>query len=290
MRTEFANICLDVVKKDPKAVIFLGDISHFLLRDAQSAAPDRVHNIGICEQAMVNIAAGTSLEGMRPIVHTIAPFLVERAYEQIKVGIGYQQTEVTIITVGGTYDYSDLGCTHHCYGDIALMRTIPNMDVYEPGTSAEFRSLFEQTWGNGKSKYFRLSAKAHSQNFLVTPEEVNVLRESTINKYVFVTGHLLDSVMEIPGVGIIYVPTLSRISRNSVDAINKLIDCNTKLYSVEIHFINGGLGDYISEILNRGVHRIGINRQFVTEYGSYDDMLKSAGLDLQSILNKIGND
>ncbi len=31
MRTEFANICLDVVKKDPKAVIFLGDISHFLL-------------------------------------------------------------------------------------------------------------------------------------------------------------------------------------------------------------------------------------------------------------------
>jgi len=290
MRTEFANICLNVVKNDPKAVVFLGDISHFLLRDAQNAAPDRVHNIGICEQAMVNIAAGASLEGMRPIIHTIAPFLVERAYEQIKVGIGYQQTEVTIITVGGSYDYSDLGCTHHCYSNIALMRTIPNMDVYEPGTSIEFRSLFEQTWGNGRSKYFRLSAKVHSQNLLVVPEEINVVRKSTNNKYVFVTGHLLDSVVSVPDVGVIYVPTLSRMSHNSIGTINKLIDHNTKLYSVENHFINGGLGDYISEVLNRGVHRIGINRQFVTEYGTYDDMLKSAGLDLESITNKISND
>ena len=289
MRAEFAKICLDTIHNDSKAVIFLGDISHFLLRDAQSAAPDRVHNIGICEQAMVNVAAGTALEGMRPIIHTIAPFLVERAYEQIKVGIGYQQTEVTIMTVGGTYDYSDLGCTHHCYSDIALMRTIPNMDVYEPGTAAELRSIFSQTWGNGRSKYFRLSAKTHNQDIVVTPNEVNVVRESTNNKYVFVTGHLLDSVMSIPNIGVIYVSTLSTISNNSLNVINSLINDDTKLYSVENHFINGGLGDYLSELLNKGIYRIGINRQFVTEYGSYDDMLTSAGLDLQSIINKINN-
>jgi transketolase len=124
MRNKFATICADIVKNDKDAVILIGDISHYLLQDAQEFAPERFFNIGICEQSTINVAAGMSLEGLRPIVHTIAPFVVERAYEQIKIGLGYQNTDVTIITVGGTYDYADLGCTHHCYSDIALMRNI----------------------------------------------------------------------------------------------------------------------------------------------------------------------
>jgi len=122
MRGEFAKLCLETVKNDSKSVVMVGDISHFLLRETEQVAPDRFYNIGICEQSMVGMASGMAIEGMRPIIHTIAPFLVERAYEQIKNDIGYQNTEVTIVTVGGTYDYSDLGCTHHCYGDIAMMR------------------------------------------------------------------------------------------------------------------------------------------------------------------------
>ena len=51
---------------------------------------------------------------------------------------------MTIVTVGGTYDYSDLGCTHHCYGDIAMMRLVPNMQVFEPSSPTEFRKLFKK--------------------------------------------------------------------------------------------------------------------------------------------------
>ena len=167
MRTKFAEICKNIVQTDDKSVIVIGDISHYLLRDAQDLAPDRFFNIGICEQSTVNVAAGMSLEGMRPIIHTIAPFVVERAYEQIKVGLGYQNTDVTIITVGGTYDYADLGCTHHCYSDIALMRSIPGMDVYEPGSASEFEQLFNQSWANGNPKYFRLSNHSHTQDLVV---------------------------------------------------------------------------------------------------------------------------
>lgn len=287
MRTKFATICADIVRTDEKSVILIGDISHYLLRDAQEFAPTRFFNIGICEQSTINVAAGMALEGLRPIVHTIAPFVVERAYEQIKIGLGYQNTDVTIITVGGTYDYADLGCTHHCYADIALMRNIPGMDVFEPGNASEFEQLFKQAWGNGNPKYFRLSNYSHSQNILVQANKINIIRESKNNKYVFVTGHLLDDVLQDDSIGILYVSTLSNISAESIDEVSKLFNNDSKIFSVENHSIIGGLGDLISSTFNVSVTRIGLTNKFITEYGSYDDLRIAAGMDTNTILNKL---
>ena len=291
MRAEFAKLCLETVQTDPKSIIMIGDISHFLLRKTEQVAPNRFYNIGICEQTIIGIASGMAIEGMRPIVHTIAPFLVDRAHEQIKVDLGYQHTEVTIVTVGGTYDYSDLGCTHHSYNDIALMRLIPNMEVYEPGTPKEFRDLFTQTWGNGNPKYFRLSAHIHNQDINVQTEEVNVIRESIDGRWVFVTGHLLDDVLDDPFCGVIYVSTLHDISKSSVENLsglfNKSFSNQTKLYSVENHFKIGGLGDLVSDIFNLPVKRIGLDRKFLTNYGSYDDLRKESNMDRESILRQL---
>lgn len=287
MRTKFAEICKNIVQTDDKSVILIGDISHYLLRDAQDSAPDRFFNIGICEQSTVNVAAGMSLEGMRPIIHTIAPFVVERAYEQIKVGLGYQNTDVTIITVGGTYDYADLGCTHHCYSDIALMRSIPGMDVYEPGSASEFEQLFNQSWANGNPKYFRLSNHSHTQDLIVKSDEINIIQKSKNNKYVFVTGHLLDDVLHDEEIGIFYVSTLSNISTESINEISKVFNSDSKIFSVENHFITGGLGDLISSTFNIAVTRIGIQNKFITEYGTYDDLRQASGMDTNTILNKL---
>jgi len=287
MRAELAKLCLETVKTDPKSIVMVGDISHFLLRETEQVAPNRFYNIGICEQTTIGMASGMAIEGMRPIVHTIAPFLVERAHEQIKVDLGYQHTEVTIVTVGGTYDYSDLGCTHHCYNDIALMRSIPNMEVYEPGTPKEFRDLFTQTWGNGNPKYFRLSAHTHNQDVSVQSREVNVIRDSMDGRWVFVTGHLLDDVLEDSTCGIIYVSTLHSMSKSSIEVLNELFKNQPKLYSVENHFKIGGLGDLVSDIFNLSVKRIGLDRKFLTNYGSYDDLRKESNMDRESILRQL---
>ena len=287
MRREFAKLCLETVKDDSKSVVMVGDISHFLLRETEQVAPNRFYNIGICEQSMVGMASGMAIEGMRPIIHTIAPFLVERAFEQIKNDIGYQNTEVTIVTVGGTYDYSDLGCTHHCYGDIAMMRLIPNMQVFEPSTPQEFRTLFEKTWGNGLPKYFRLSKEQHSQDFEVEPEVMKVVRESKDDRWVFVSGHILDDVLESPNIGVIYVPTLSSINKESYLEISKVIENAKKIYSVENHFTIGGLGDFVSETFNVVVNRIGLERKFLTNYGNFSNLRRDAGMDRQSIIQKL---
>ena len=287
MRAELAKLCLETVKTDTKSIVMVGDISHFLLRETEQVAPNRFYNIGICEQTIIGMASGMAIEGMRPIVHTIAPFLVERAHEQIKVDLGYQHTEVTIVTVGGTYDYSNLGCTHHCYNDIALMRSIPNMEVYEPGTPKEFRELFTQTWGNGNPKYFRLSAHTHSQDVTVQSREVNVIRDSVDGRWVFVTGHLLDDVLEDSTCGVIYVSTLHSVSKSSIEMLNKLFTNQSKLYSVENHFKIGGLGDLVSDIFSLPVKRIGLDRKFLTNYGSYDDLRKESNMDRESILRQL---
>ena len=291
MRAEFAKLCLETVQTDPKSIIMVGDISHFLLRETEKEAPDRFYNIGICEQSMVSMASGMAIEGMRPIIHTIAPFLVERSYEQMKNDLGYQHTDVTVVTVGGTYDYSDLGCTHHCYGDIALMRLIPNMEVYESGTPKEFRDLFTQTWGNGNPKYFRLSAHTHGQDINVKVGEVNVIRDSIDGRWVFVTGHLLDDVLDDPFCGVIYVSTLHDISKGSVEILsglfNKSFSNQTKLYSVENHFKIGGLGDLVSDTFNLPVRRIGLDRKFLTNYGLYDELREEGGMDRKSILRQL---
>ena len=287
MRAEFAKLCHEIVQSDSKSVVMVGDISHFLLRETEKIAPDRFYNIGICEQSMVGVASGMAIEGMRPIIRTIAPFLVERAFEQIKNDIGYQNTEVTIVTVGGTYDYSDLGSTHHCYGDIAMMRLIPNMQVFEPSTPREFRTLFEKTWGNGLPKYFRLSKEQHSQDFDVEPEVMKVVRESKDDRWVFVSGHILDDVLESPNIGVIYVPTLSSITKESHLKISKVIENAKKIYSVENHFTIGGLGDFVSETFNVVVNRIGLERKFLTNYGNFSNLRRDAGMDRQSIIKKL---
>ena len=63
MRAEFVKLCLETLNEDSKSVVMVGDISHFLLRESESASIDRFYNIGICEQSMVGIALVWHLMG-----------------------------------------------------------------------------------------------------------------------------------------------------------------------------------------------------------------------------------
>ena len=105
LRQTFADLMLEIGSHDESLVVIVGDISHGILQPFAKKFPDRYFNIGICEPATVNIAAGVSKVGLNPVVHTIAPFLTERAYEQIKLDFGYQDLPVNIISVGGSSDY-----------------------------------------------------------------------------------------------------------------------------------------------------------------------------------------
>jgi transketolase len=165
MRKQLAKTVLDVMEKDPRVVLFLGDIGVYGFREAFNRFPDRTYNIGILEQASVSVAAGLAIEGMIPVFHTIAPFLVERALEQLKVDFGYQGLGGNFISVGASYDYSTLGCTHHCPGDVQALKTIPGMQIIVPGHPKEFDLAFRFEYANGKPTYFRLSERSNKEPF-----------------------------------------------------------------------------------------------------------------------------
>ena len=144
--------------------MLLGDIGIFAFRNLFKKYPKRIYNIGILEQSMISLAAGLSNEGLKPIVHTIAPFMISRALEQLKIDFGYNKLGGNFISIGASYDYASLGCTHHCPEDVNLMYNIPEMQIVVPGTSQEFHKLFNQSYNNNKPTYFRLSDFENEKN------------------------------------------------------------------------------------------------------------------------------
>ena len=135
MRKQLVKTVESILESNKRSVLLLGDIGVFGFRKSIERYPNRAYNIGILEQTTIGLAAGLSKTNLIPIVHTIAPFLVERAYEQLKIDFGYQELNGNFISVGSSYDYASLGPTHHCPGDVSMLKNIPNMQIIVPGNS-----------------------------------------------------------------------------------------------------------------------------------------------------------
>ena len=109
MRRKFGKLIDQLAKKDKKIVLLVGDIGYGVFNDFRKNHKDRFFNMGICEQSIIGTAAGMALEGLKPWVYTITPFLIERPFEQIKLDINQQKANVNLV---GFADYPTLGPTH----------------------------------------------------------------------------------------------------------------------------------------------------------------------------------
>lgn len=132
MRKQFTATVEKLLADHDRIVLLLGDIGVHAFRKSFERYPERCYNIGTAEQTMVGMAAGLAKEGFYPIVHSIAPFLVRRAYEQIYIDFGAQQLPGLFVTVGADNDYPALGPTHRCPEDVTLMKCVPGMGVRVP--------------------------------------------------------------------------------------------------------------------------------------------------------------
>ena len=141
--------------KDERVVVLLGDISVYAFKDVFAKYPTRIYNIGICEQTMVGLAAGLSMAGFIPIVHTIEPFLVDRAFEQIKDDFGYQELKGNIVGVDVSETAPNLGYTHQCPYALEHMRDVQGMEVFDPLNAEYFDKMFKEHYNKGLN-YFRI--------------------------------------------------------------------------------------------------------------------------------------
>jgi transketolase len=289
MRKQFAKTVMDLADTDERLTLLLGDISVYLFRDLFQSHPDRAYNIGICEQAMMSMAAGLSSTGLIPVVHSIAPFLIERCYEQIKVGLCYQQLGAKLVGVGSAFDYGPDGCTHHCYEDFAILRALPGMEVLYPASPMEFDLLFRQTYDNGRPGYFRIPSATHGVQW--KPDEIlfgkGVTVQTGSQATVVVCGPQLRNVVEVcedGDVDVLYIHTIKPLDEA---LIQESVLKTGRVLVIEEHNEIGGLGDAVSHALqgipHRACRRLGIRDKFLTRYGTYDENCEAEGLSVKGI-------
>lgn len=143
MRDSFKEWIFEKAIKDPSIVVVSVDNGFSVFKEFKAKFPDRFFNVGICEQAAVSMAAGLAIGGMRPYVFTITPFLLERAYEQIKIDIDSQNLLVTLV---GYWDYSKEGITHTCLDEDALAYSFKNIYYRKPSNRQNTVSILEDCY------------------------------------------------------------------------------------------------------------------------------------------------
>ena len=143
---------------DKQAFVLLGDIGVGSFLDGEELIPG-VINLGINEQAMISFAGGVAVSDRMVICHTISPFLLERAYEQIKLTIGYNEIKLILISPNGPFDYYKLGPTHHCVNDVILADSIVGLDIYLPGCLSLLRESFKEAEKLDSACYVRLTSR-----------------------------------------------------------------------------------------------------------------------------------
>lgn len=302
MRQAFADTMLEIGQKDKNLIVLIGDISHFILQPYAQKCPERFYNIGICEPTMVSMAAGLAKIGFYPVVHTISPFIVERSFEQIKDDFGYQKLGVNLITVGSAFDYSDLGCTHHCYDDFALLKTIENMQIFYPATPQEFYFLFKQTYNNGLPKYFRIPKVTHTLQ--LRPDQIKVGKGITITTgndlTIIALGPQLTTAVEAATkmrntanitTEIIYLPTIKPLDQT---IIKKSLKKTGRCLVIEEHSVYGGVLDDVLRSTHdlSGIKYAGINvgEKFIHQYGTYQQLCHLLGFSNEGIIQKVQNE
>jgi transketolase len=295
IRQQFADTMLEVGKADEKLVVLIGDISHFILQDFAKACPGRFYNIGICEPTIVSMGAGLAKAGLYPVMHTIAPFLIERSFEQLKLDFSYHRLAGNLITVGGAFDYAKLGCTHHCYDDWGLLKSLQNTEVLHPASPLEFDILFKQTYRNDRLTLHRLAEHGHGHEF--NPEQIKFGKGIKVTDgdglTIVATGsHLRDALecrTDLSAMGlspeILYIHTIHPLD---LDLICASALKTRRVLVIEEHVRPGGVGDAVLGAIH-GLGDIefqwlGIGNTFIHEYRSYAGHCDALGLNSRGIL------
>ncbi|MBV8429646.1 MAG: hypothetical protein JO244_00670, partial [Solirubrobacterales bacterium] len=195
----FASAASSLLDEDPLAAVVLAEISADLFAKAAARHPDRMLNVGIREQLMVSVGGGLALAGLRPIVHTYAPFLVERAFEQVKLDLSHQEARAVLVSIGASYDAARAGRTHQAPEDVALLDTVPGFTVQVPGHPDEVPELLREALAvlDSGSVYLRLSTESNRSALPLWPG-LQVVRPGR-QAVVVAVGPMLSPVLDAVG-------------------------------------------------------------------------------------------
>ncbi len=290
--TKIYNLAL----QDRDVVIVSADMGAPALDIIRRNIPSQFINVGIAEQNAIVVSSGLALEGKKVFAYAIAPFITLRCLEQIRVQNAMMKIPITIVGVGAGFGYEDSGPTHHIIEDMAIMRSFPGINIYTVTDSIMAEAMGEITYKNREVNYVRLDRKVLPQIYDSATDfskGLEILKTGQ-DGYILATGIMVHIALRIShrlmnkgiDLGVIDIYKLPLNGPLLVDMVKD----SCQLITMEEHFLPGGLGSAICEVLidnniSIPLYRMGLshNEGYCYKYGGRDEIWRYYGMDEESI-------
>ena len=279
MRQRFYQVAAELLEDDPRVAVVLAEIG------AGELGPHpRLFNVGIREQLMIGVAAGLALEGLRPIVHSYTPFLVERPFEQIKLDLVHQGVGAVLVSTGASYDGARSGRTHQAPADVALLRSLPGWTIHVPGHPDEVDRYVRRAAAGDANVYVRLSEEVNAAP--VEGDGLVVLRRGGgKGPLVVAIGPTLDPVLAATQDMDATVAYLATVRPFDTASLWAALGDGTDVVLVEPYLAGTSAAEIAAALLDRP-HRLlalGTANEEVRRYGTGPEHRTLHGLDAAAI-------
>ena len=257
-RDAFSSTLEELAASNPKICAVVNDsVSSTKLKNFRSRFPERFVNVGIAEQNMVGVGCGLANGGMQPYVAGASCFLTARAMEQIKVDLGYSNSNVKLCGMSSGMAYGELGPTHHSVEDVAWTRIIPNLAVVVPADPIETRAALLYSEQHMGPMFLRISRmpvrKVLDDDYRFELGKAVQLRDGddvTLIANGVLISRALAAADQLSSQGIqARVLNMSSVKPLDTEAILKAARETKRIVTAEEGFAAGGLGGAVAEVL-----------------------------------------
>ncbi len=297
LREVYVRTVSALAQEDPRVVIMEADLSSSIgTHKLKDQLQDRYVNVGIMESEEVGVAAGLSIVGFIPFIHSFGPFISRRVFDQVFLSLGYSQRHAILIGSDPGVAAEVNGGTHMAFEDVALMRTIPNISIYEPSNAHELEEVLRYAYATPKLHYIRCVRKAVPEvpsQFQAVTEGYSLVKEGT-DGTIFACGltvkEAYDAAVKLEKEDNI---SLSVIDLYRIKPLNEKIVLEAAkkgpIIVAENHNAIGGLGSAIAEFVSENIPvqvvRMGVLEQF-GQVGKTDYLLNAYQLNADAIYKK----
>ncbi len=275
MRSAFVASLVHAAEHDDRILLLTGDLGFMALEPFRDRFPERFFNMGCAEQNMVGVATGLAEAGFRPFCYSIVPFAVFRPYEFIRNGPVLHGLPVTVVGMGGGFEYGTAGPTHYGVEDIGAMRLFPDMAVLVPADAEQTGTVVDAlTRWSGPAylrlgKNDRLSVPGLDGRFeLGRTQQVRDGSDVVIFAAGAIAVSAVEAAVQLDELGIAAaVVVIASISPRPTDDLVRLVTGYTHAVTLEAHVTTGGIGSLVAETIadagaNCRLLRIGVERPF----------------------------
>lgn len=291
MIKDFIHKLVELTAQRDDVVFITGDVGYQSLDPIKELLGDRFINAGVAEQNMINVAAGMAVEGFKVYVYSIAPFLLYRAYEQIKLNVASRNLDINLIANGGGYGYGIMGPTHHALNDLSLLNGLENIKGFVPACKLDVDLCAEISMTFGP-KYFRLGLNDQEIKKTKTGSFGKVSDSLNATATVVTLGPIAQELLEEADANFDHYTCFEFPFTALPSELIQSISKTRNLLVAEEHTEAGGVGEKLKSLLQKEGLSFEFIHRFSNHYeGGYGDQVfhrKQCKLDRESLLLDLG--